>query len=489
MKKLTTLKFFFFCCIALLLGSELRAQEVRQVNGRLVFPSVAAFQSVYDRLDAEVQRLEETGSDGSEIDDLYPSLAAFEKSMGFVSLRQADLQAEAQQLSKGTAPENLQLSWMSTDPVYSALVNKDYVVQVADTIYIFNSERFAIKIPSNNDRVLNMILSGTDPKTLGKDVIVTDRGPSFGPGEGDCESFTANFPIPWQLITSNTGQFTFSGTVSGTNVKYKWTFGDNTTSDLKNPVKTFANQGVFNVCVEVSNDEGCYSSKCKLVAVNQSCSADFNYNQVPGTPGLISFEDNSKSTSSIVSYKWEVNGEEFNTKNITYKFGCDGSYDVSLTIETATGCKRTTTQTVTVSSYNCCDSDLDENETKYTYKYDNDKRRIITHANTWNPWIGSKNVNAEMTNYRKTGIGIWVKEKTKMKVEIIGNMYKKGESGCQCVLPFDVSCNDSGLSVKHLKAKKVVSKDSKTNKKDLWQAKFYHNDKLIHGYFVPYDCE
>lgn len=62
----------------------------------------------------------------------------------------------------------------------------------------------------------------------------------------------ANKPI--QFINQSTGA-----------TSYDWDFGDGTTSQLKDPIKSYKKEGLYHVCLVVSNIYGCKDSLCKDV--------------------------------------------------------------------------------------------------------------------------------------------------------------------------------------------------------------------------------
>jgi PKD repeat protein len=59
-----------------------------------------------------------------------------------------------------------------------------------------------------------------------------------------------NIPYFYYTITNQTASFTSTETADS----YYWTFGDGTTSTLKDPVKTFPGRGTYTVTLEVTND-------------------------------------------------------------------------------------------------------------------------------------------------------------------------------------------------------------------------------------------
>jgi PKD repeat protein len=89
-----------------------------------------------------------------------------------------------------------------------------------------------------------------------------------------CIATSAIFPVT--LTPSPVANFTFSTlqrTATFTNTStnslfYSWSFGDNSTSRLTNPVKQYMNNGSYNVTLRATNDCGAYNDITKQVSIN-----------------------------------------------------------------------------------------------------------------------------------------------------------------------------------------------------------------------------
>lgn len=491
MKSILT-KFCAIITVALLTQITAFAQEVITRNGRLVFQSEEHYQRVYDQLQKEVDNTPAPAEgfeikEGERYDD-YPALAQFEQKMGIQSLRKADLNSEYDQLMRGVEPEQIKHSWF-TDAVSASLVNSNYVIQIGKTIYILNSYNECIQIINGDEGLLTRILRGENPSGLGENVkIITRGGPRGGPGgpTNPCEGFSASFNYSLTFLGSNSGNFTYTGSSA---TSYSWNFGDGTSSTLQNPSKTYTQSGVYFVSLTVMNAEGCSASVNKTVLVNQGCQADFKYAK-GGAVGLYCFTNQSSGLTPIQSYLWNFgDGTTSTQQNPCHTFPCDKDYTVTLTITTASGCTRSTSSTITVNSYKCCDRDIDERETVERYDYVENKRRLKTHANTWDPWIGQDIVSAEIIHYKKIA-GIWWRSKANIKAEIEGDMYGPGGTGCHCEGAFNVACSDQGNKA-HVHAKKTLPEKNqvyKTSTSNPWVAKFYRDGNLFRTCTVPANC-
>jgi PKD domain len=477
-----------FCGI----NSNLFSQK--NVNGRLVFSSIEEYDKVYLQLSEEVDKTNVEEPDEIKEGTFYdpmPTLANFEKKLGFRSLRVADLQSEIDQLMKGAEPENIKTSWIS-DPVSAALVNSNFEIQIGKEIHILKSAKTRLRITDGNERTLEQIRRGGEITTLiGKGVEIDQRGGTTK-GNGDpCEGFSAKFQYPATLLISNSGQFVYNGSPA---TSYFWTFGDNTTSTLKDPTHTFPGQGLYVVMVTATNSSGCVSTYTfPAVAVNQGCNADFSYNK-GNDNGQICFDNESDATTGIVSYLWDFgDGSPKSTESDPcHTYTCDKEYNVTLTITSASGCKRNTDKKVTVSSYACCDNDIDESEDVESWEYKN-KHKLVTHANTFHPWIGSKadHVNAEIRHYRRVAYVWWLKKPDfDLKVSITGNMYGPNQTGCSCEFKYNVDCSDSGTKSR-LKAKKSLPQNDafKTAVSDPWKVDNFKSGTNFRTYEAPAACD
>ena len=149
-----------------------------------------------------------------------------------------------------------------------------------------------------------------------------------------CTPFTVNFK-----------DSTIKG--SGDINEYTWFFGDGTTSNEKNPSKTYTEAKKYNLSLKVVDVNGCISNYVKnsYITTKAGPIADFSAQGLTGscTPPLsVKFKNNS-SGSKPLSYLWRLgNGAtstdstppETNYLNI-------GKYDVSLQITDSNGCKDT----------------------------------------------------------------------------------------------------------------------------------------------------
>ncbi|MEP7256017.1 MAG: PKD domain-containing protein [Ferruginibacter sp.] len=134
----------------------------------------------------------------------------------------------------------------------------------------------------------------------------------------------------------------FSNT-STAGATYNWDFGDGGTSTLQNPSHTYTSYGSFNVKLVVTNFVGCSDS---LVLNNyvQILAPQVTINNLPQSncaPLTWTFSSTVVSPDPVVSYFWDFGDATTSTlPNPTHTFPV-GSYDITLIVTTAGGCRDT----------------------------------------------------------------------------------------------------------------------------------------------------
>ncbi len=150
---------------------------------------------------------------------------------------------------------------------------------------------------------------------------------------------------------------TFTDKSTGTPTKWKWSFGDGTSSTLQNPMHKYSKAGNYTVALTVSNAAGSNTLKktgyIKVVTTPTKPVANFEGSPVSGkAPLTVAFTD--KSTGSPTKWKWSFgDGTSSTLQNPTHKYSKVGNYTVALTATNAAGSNikmRSNYITVTVTS-------------------------------------------------------------------------------------------------------------------------------------------
>jgi PKD repeat protein len=173
---------------------------------------------------------------------------------------------------------------------------------------------------------------------------------------------STNLPLQVQFID-------LSQSSGGAINSWVWDFGDpgsgtSNTSTAQNPVHTFSQSGVYNVCLTIhGTDSTCFDMTCKMVAVgsNGNCNAMFSYTSPPNALNPVQFTDLSTSTgSTVVSWFWDFGDPSSGTSNTstvqnpTHIFSSPGNYTVCLTINAADSCFDVTCETINVGGGGGC---------------------------------------------------------------------------------------------------------------------------------------
>ncbi len=168
----------------------------------------------------------------------------------------------------------------------------------------------------------------------------------------DCQAFFTYIYAKCQFEKCiNTVSFLDSS--KGDVVSWLWEFGDGESSEEQNPVHTYDNAGVYEVCLTINTSGGCISTYCEKVPVGitEKCKADFRWEPLRCTDnvsrcyGFYQFID--MSYGDVIRWYWNFgDGQTSAEQNPVHAYKNDGIYQVSLTILTAYGCMDTKTDTL-----------------------------------------------------------------------------------------------------------------------------------------------
>ncbi len=160
-----------------------------------------------------------------------------------------------------------------------------------------------------------------------------------------------------EIIVVPTPTADFSYTMSGCNLfaftdnsttpagyqeySWHWDFGDGFTSDVPDPVHTYATGGFYDVKLVFTSDSlgyQCSDSITKTVQAPNTPGATFTWAPNPAQAGdNIGFFATSGST--ITNWDWDfADGGTATGQNATHTYTNPGDYDVSLTVTDANGC-------------------------------------------------------------------------------------------------------------------------------------------------------
>jgi PKD repeat protein len=118
---------------------------------------------------------------------------------------------------------------------------------------------------------------------------------------------------------------------------WSWSFGDGTGSDEQNPVHTFADEGLFEVCLTISTDDGeCENTWCEYIEVidwDTYCEAQFFYYPANDTFPISTLQFVDISLGNPTSWDWDFgDGSTSDEQNPVHTYASDGFYEVCLSI-------------------------------------------------------------------------------------------------------------------------------------------------------------
>lgn len=207
--------------------------------------------------------------------------------------------------------------------------------------------------------------------------------------------------------------FTNQSTPSG--ISYKWNFGDNTTSLLKDPVHTYLAPGQYNVKLLVETG-GCKDSLTQKAYMFNTPAASFNFqaNQCSNSP--VAFSNKSTCLNSTFASYWDFGGgNKSNQFEPVYTFGKPGNPPVKLLIVSSFGCKDSITKNISlreapqvnfgyteacsIDSTVFSDSSTVAAGTNQTYSWSFGDGKVSSAQNPWHKWsaLGPKNVKLKIS--------------------------------------------------------------------------------------------
>ncbi|WP_162847458.1 gliding motility-associated C-terminal domain-containing protein [Sediminibacterium goheungense] len=176
-----------------------------------------------------------------------------------------------------------------------------------------------------------------------------------------CGSTDQVYSIPIKVVAKPTTDFSVATTgcvgenvvlspSTGSGVQYFWDTGDGKTFNFNQPNETFtynySQSGSYTVKLKAVSDIGCITEEViKTVAITTKPIASFTYSAIRCLNSDITFTDASTTQSgTLAKWTWNLDdgtGETIATSNAARitKYASTGTKNVSLQVETSTGCK------------------------------------------------------------------------------------------------------------------------------------------------------
>ena len=136
---------------------------------------------------------------------------------------------------------------------------------------------------------------------------------------------------------------------AGVIVSWQWDFDDGSTSNQKNPVHKFSDDGIYSVSLTVTDDDGGQDTFSRDVEVfNCPPNSDFNFQLVNPLAYLFQFNDTSSdSDGNIIAWLWDFgDGNISIVQNPLYQYKNEGIYSVTLVVNDDDGAVGIKTKTI-----------------------------------------------------------------------------------------------------------------------------------------------
>jgi len=140
----------------------------------------------------------------------------------------------------------------------------------------------------------------------------------------------------------------------GSIASYFWDFDDGSTSVDCSPWHVFDSAGTYNVCMTVTDDDGCADTVCHDVTIGPACNPIASFAWMPQKftcADTVNFSGRCTDMvgCTIVSWAWDFgDGQTSADQNPTHRFAPDGIYTVCLTVTDSANLTNTVCKTVQV---------------------------------------------------------------------------------------------------------------------------------------------
>ncbi|MFE3845557.1 NosD domain-containing protein [Thermoplasmatota archaeon] len=146
-------------------------------------------------------------------------------------------------------------------------------------------------------------------------------------------TYTPISPTDLDTISFTDASLDYGGSI----VNWSWDFDDGDSSFDQNPTHQYSDDGIYNVCLTVKDDDAAFDTYCTMITVlNVPPVASFTYLPLDPTDlNVILFTDNSiDSDGSIVNWSWDFDdGDSSFDQNPSHQYADDGVYTVCLTVK------------------------------------------------------------------------------------------------------------------------------------------------------------
>ncbi|MCB9245114.1 MAG: PKD domain-containing protein [Flavobacteriales bacterium] len=135
----------------------------------------------------------------------------------------------------------------------------------------------------------------------------------------------------------------------GSITTYKWYFGDGDSSSNPDPSHVYTTAGTYTVTLVAWSDNGCRAQLSSTITINPNPVANFTFSNVCQNEVFRATDASTVASGNIASWFWTFgDGSTSTAQNPTHRYSASGTYNVSLTVTTNSGCTNTVTKQVTI---------------------------------------------------------------------------------------------------------------------------------------------
>ena len=163
-------------------------------------------------------------------------------------------------------------------------------------------------------------------------------------------TYSPSGPTTQKIIQFNDISTDSDGYISS----WSWNFGDGNTSIEQNATHKYANNGIYSITLEVTDNYGATNETAQQISIlNVGPTADFDYSpKSPTDLQNVTFTDTSIDLDGkIVDWSWGFgDGKSSTLKNSSHKYDDNGTYTVTLVVTDDDGASDSTSQQIPISN-------------------------------------------------------------------------------------------------------------------------------------------
>ncbi len=200
--------------------------------------------------------------------------------------------------------------------------------------------------------------SGLGPLNLHVNIYTQTKGGCLAPVlynntlQG-VEKPAANWVAHYDSCSKNPIGFIDNSTSPNSTVTgWRWSFGDNTTTNVQNPIKQYYAYDTYTVSLHIVTGIGCYGDTAKTITLSPKPVAKFGVAGILFCPSApINFSDSSsiEQPGNVVKWQWQFgDGSTSPQQNPSTQYATEGTYQVKLMAFSNQNCADTAVKTVTI---------------------------------------------------------------------------------------------------------------------------------------------